>query len=227
MSSGVVDDHYLTSLLPSLTDGEILKNYNKRGGEGRKMFIVPLFSHRGEKLTHNNVLSIMDQHVPSGCGLKLLLIFLKPPSSEMGHFILGAEMVDCESHYVWWDSLNLSDSVLEKHFGIPATEMFSGHSLFKKGLTQWRPNAVMAEARWATCGYWCQVWAHMLNSTSAEGSEIEIRTKLSSPILRDGGAFTEKNLKDPYLDQGANSWKMLQNLIELNTCMLNYYYSCI
>lgn len=222
-----VDDQYLTAKLPSLTDGEILHNYNKWGGDGKKMYILQLFSPRGEKLTHDDVLKIMDTTIPTGGGLKLLLIFIKPPNAEMGHFILGAERVDAESHYYWWDSLNLNNSVLENHFGLPATEMFSGMSLFERGFPKTKANAVMAEARWATCGYWCLVWAHMLNNTTAESAEKQIRAKLSTPIVRDGGAFTEKALRDPQLDQGANSWNMLQKLIELNSSMLSYYYSCI
>jgi hypothetical protein len=227
MEHNIIDDHFLTSALPSLTDGEILQHYNKKHGDGRPMFIVPLFPPHGGMLSHDDVLRLMDQHVPTGQSTtKLLLIFLKPPNSDTGHFILCAEKPDREAHYIWWDSLNLSNTVLENHFGIPASEMFGGGSLFEKGLTQWRKNAIMAEARWATCGYWSLVWAHMLNTTRLEDGEKEIRTKLSSPILRDGGEFTEKNLRDPMADQSANTWKMLQSLIELNACMLEYYYHC-
>jgi hypothetical protein len=225
----VVDDTYLTNVLPSLYDGDIIKRYQEgsaNGGDRRCLCAVPLISQTGGKLTHNDVLRIIDMKVPKrgeGGGRRLLLIFIRPPDSQMGHFILCAEKVNAESHYVWWDSLNLSNTVLEEHFGVPATEMFSGGSLFERGFSQWQSNSVMAEARWATCGYWCVVWAHMLNTSGLEGEEKDLRQRLSQPIVRDGGAFTEKTLHNPQADQGANSWKMLQTLIELNACMLQYY----
>jgi len=234
-TTNIIDDHYLTAELPSLTDNEILEHYKQLSNGnnsyyGKTMYTVPLFSPTGSKLSHRDVLSILDQFVnnneegDSSSNQTLLLIFIRPPNTQMGHFILAAEKPDFEKHYIWWDSLNLSNSVLEDHFKIPATEMFSGGSLFERGFSQWKSNEVMAEARWATCGYWCLVWAHMLNTVQLEDEEKELRVALSHPIPRDGGAFTIQNLKNPQvISQNSNPGSMLKKLIALNTLMLQYY----
>lgn len=227
----VVDDQFLSRGLPTLLDGHILSHYYAAAGNGVgcELYSVPLFSTTGSMLSHTGVLQLLDRHVPSrpkSGAPRLLLIFMRPAESELGHFVLCAEKPDLESHYVWWDSLNLSNEVLEKHFGLPATQMFSGASIFERGFHYWQKSCIMAEARWSTCGYWCLVWAHMLNTPHLDEEERDIREELFQPVCREGGGFTERNLKNPHLDQrGASSRKTLNALVHLNTLMLDYYSS--
>jgi hypothetical protein len=219
----MINDLYLTHELPSLNQEEIGKEL-KNVCSGFNIRFVAMFNPNGRDMTHGDVLTALDSSqfmIKGPPNSKTgLLIFLKSPTSDIGHFVVAIESNESERHYKWYDSLNLCNRVLHSHFSLPADEMFSS-GLFQRGFQPLvNENCIMAEAKWSTCGYWSAVWIAMATGKKVEDSKI-----LITPIPRASGAYTEEELGNPKTDMRPQDQVTVQKLLHTNEIMLQTYQS--